>query len=278
MPDVSTALINGQSADCLPITDRGFAYGDGLFETVTIVDGKPCLWQKHLNRLLSGCNQLGIIFKDISQLEKEVFSLSRQAKPYGVIKIVVTRGSSTSGYRIPAENHAVRIVQLQKRQAYSDTLYREGITACFCKLRLAHNPRLAKIKHLCRLEQVLARMEWQDEYHEGILFDYQNNAIEGTMSNLFIVKNSALRTPRLDNCGVQGVMREWVLDQCAEHRIPVEETEIDRQAILEADGLFFCNALIRIWPVSSLDAHCYDIGIVHRLLQQFTFSEFGIKR
>ena len=276
MPNIAPALVNGQSTDYLPITNRGLAYGDGVFETVSIIDEKPCLWQKHLNRLLRGCNSLGIKFKDILELEKEVFLLSEQAKPYGVIKIIITRGSKALGYRIQDSDKPCRIVQFQERQAFSKTLYEKGVKACFCKQRLAHNPRLAQIKHLCRLEQVIARMEWQNEYHEGIMFDYQNNAIEGTMSNLFIVKDSALKTPCLDNCGVQGVMREWIIEQCAEHHVAVAETEIDRQVILEADGLFFCNALIRFWPVLSLETRHYDIQVVHQLLQKFAFSELGI--
>ena len=150
-----------------------------------------------------------------------------------------------------------------------------GLPHAFANKRLAHNPRLAQIKHLCRLEQVIARMEWQDEYHEGIMFDYQNNAIEGTMSNLFIVKDSVLKTPHLDNCGVQGVMREWIIEQCSEYHITVTESKIDRQAILEADGLFFCNALIRVWPVSSLEARHYDIQVIHQLLEPFALSKWG---
>ena len=276
MPDIASALVNGQSTDYLPITDRGLAYGDGVFETVSVINGKPCLWHKHLHRLLRGCNSLGIIFKDIPELGKEVFLLSEQAKPCGVIKIIITRGSKALGYRIQNSAKPLRIVQFQERRVFSEILYKEGITACFCKQRLAHNPRLARIKHLCRLEQVIARMEWQDEYHEGIMFDYQNNAIEGTMSNLFIIKDSALITPCLDNCGVQGVMREWIMEQCSKQHITVIETEIDRQAILEADGLFFCNALIRVWPVRNLETRHYDVRVVHQLLQPFAFSELGI--
>ncbi len=273
MPNIPSALVNGQPTDYLTISDRGLAYGDGVFETISAIDGKPCLWHKHLNRLLQGCNSLGIVFKHISELKKEVFLLSEQARPCGVIKIIITRGSKALGYRIQNSDKPSRIVQFQHRQAFSEILYKEGIAACFCKQRLAANPRLAQIKHLCRLEQVIARMEWQDEYHEGIMFDYQNNAIEGTMSNLFIVKDSALKTPRLDNCGVHGVMREWIIEQCNEHHITVVESEIDRQAILEADGLFFCNALIRVWPVHSLEAHHYDIRVVHQLLKPFAFCK-----
>ena len=276
MPNTASALVNGQATDYLSITNRGLAYGDGVFETISVVNGKPCLWQKHLDRLLRGCNRLGIMFKDISKLEEEVFLISEQAKPHGVAKIIITRGSKASGYRIQGSAKPLRIVQFQERQVFSEILYKEGIEACFCKQRLAHNPRLARIKHLCRLEQVIARMEWQDEYHEGIMFDYQNNAIEGTMSNLFIVKDSVLKTPHLNNCGVQGVMREWIMEQCNEHHIEVVETEIDRQAILEADGLFFCNALIRFWPVRSLEAHHYDIQVTHQLLERLAFSELGI--
>ena len=276
MSQTAIALVNGHAVDYVSITDRGLAYGDGVFETIAVADGKPCLWQKHLARLLNGCSSLGITFVNGTELEEEVFRLSQQAKPHGVIKVIITRGSGASGYRIPPSSTASRIVQFQDRQTFSEALYREGIAARFCKQRISHNPTLAKIKHLCRLEQVLARMEWQDEYHEGIMFDYHGNAIEGTMSNLFIMEGSMLKTPRLDNCGVQGIMREWIIEQCTQHRIAVEETDIDRQSLLEADGLFFCNALIRIWPVQRLETHGYDIAKVHQLLRQFNFAELGI--
>ena len=272
-----TTLINGQAIDHLSSNDRGLAYGDGLFETIAIADGQPCLWQRHLNRLLRGCDSLGIIFDDIPELEKEVFELAQQQKLDGAIKIIITRGNSLSGYRIESSAKPTRIVQLQERQTFSEDLYRQGINARFCKQPLIDNPALSKIKHLCRLEQVLARMEWQDEVHEGIMFDYQNNAIEGTMSNLFILEGAELKTPNLDNCGIQGVMREWILEQCEHQHIKVEETKLDRQRVLEADGLFFCNALIRIWPVRNLVAHHYDVDIVHQLVQRFEFSELGVR-
>ena len=276
MANKVTALINGQAVDSISITDRGLAYGDGIFETIAVAHGKPCLWQKHCDRLLRSCKQLGIIFENINELQAEVFQLAQQAGICGVIKIIITRGCSTAGYKIDPSAKALRIVQLQERQTFSETLYRQGISARFCKQRLTHNPTLSKIKHLCRLEQVVARMEWQDEYHEGIMFDYQDHAIEGTMSNLFIINGTILKTPKLDNCGVQGVMREWILEQCKQQSIAIEECVIDRQAILEADGLFFCNALIRIWPAQSIATRHYDVAVVHRLVEQFTFSELGI--
>ncbi|MBC6413856.1 MAG: aminodeoxychorismate lyase [Chromatiales bacterium] len=276
MSDIATALVNGQVTDYVSIADRGLAYGDGVFETIAVADGKPCLWKKHTDRLIYGCKQLGIVFNNLDELEKEVFTLSRNAQSNGVIKIIITRGVGASGYKTQPSAKPSRIALLQHRQTFSEQLYRNGVDVCFCKQRLGYNPTLSKIKHLCRLEQVLARMEWQDEYHEGIMFDYYNNAIEGTMSNLFIISDNVLKTPKLDNCGIQGVMREWILEQCQRHNIAVKQQTIDRQAILEADGLFFCNALIRVWPVRSIEANSYDVAVVHRLLRSFAFSEVGI--
>jgi len=270
-------LVGGQAVDSISVNDRGLAYGDGLFETIAVVDGQPCLWSKHLHRLLRGCQKLNIAFTDSSKLETEVFELSQQTKADGVIKVIITRGQGTSGYKPQSSDNPLRIVQFQKRPTFSEELYRNGVIARFCKQGLSANPSLAGIKHLCRLEQVLARMEWQDEYHEGIMFDDQGNAIEGTMSNLFIIKDSMLKTPKLDDCGVRGVMREWILEQCAQHHVAVEESRLDRQAVLEADGLFFCNALIRVWPVRRLENRPYSIESVHQILQKFTFSELGIR-
>jgi len=276
----ATTLVNGEAVAHISISDRGLAYGDGLFETIAVVDGQPCLWDKHCARLLHGCRRLAIAFDEGDALENEVFALSQQLVGHGTVKVIITRGGAAAGYRPAATAKPTRIVHAQQRQSYSPALYRDGVLARFCRQPLSISAELCGIKHLCRLEQVLARMEWDDEYHEGIMFDERGSIIEGTMSNLFIIKNSAVKTPKLDCCGIHGVLREWVLEQCEQHRIAVSESRLDRQSLLEADGLFFCNALIRIWPVRRLhnQSHdvAYDVAVVHRLLQQFNAADLGV--
>ena len=129
----------------------------------------------------------------------------------------------------------------------------QGIQARFCDTRLAVQPKLAGIKHLNRLEQVLARNEWgEDDIQEGIMRDSRDNLIEGTMSNLFILNGDTLHTPDLSECGVQGIMRKQVMDLAAELGFSVNCTDYRRDVLEQADGLFFTNSIIGIWPVRQL--------------------------
>ena len=266
MVDSPLVLVNGQAAAKVPVDDRGLAYGDGLFETIAVSNGQLCLWERHCRRLLAGCRVLQISFNDCALLKKEAEQLLEQKRGDAVVKIILTRGSQAPGYRPSPSAQTLRIVQLQQRQTVK-AFYNQGITACFCKQPLATNPRLAGLKHLCRLEQVLARMEWQDEYQEGVMFDDQSNAVEGTMSNLFIICGTHLKTPLIDRCGVRGVMREWIIERCRMLGIEVVETRLSKHELLEADGIFFCNAVIRAWPVRRLATRNYDLTVVHSVLQ-----------
>lgn len=263
MPPV---LINGKPGGAIAVTDRGLAYGDGVFETVPVADGSPRFWPRHRARLQDGCRRLAIAFDDWRALDEEVRRLAEDSGD-AVIKVIVTRGDGARGYRPPLPAKPTRIVLALPPPDYPDDFRRRGVAARFCRKRLADNPDLAGIKHLNRLEQVMARMEWGDEYQEGVMLDGRDRVIEGTMSNLFAVEDGGLRTPLLDRCGVSGVMRGWIIEACRQCGIPVREDRLSREDLLRADGVFFCNVLIRVWPVRRLEGACdYDVRLVHNLL------------
>ena len=269
------ALINGHPGDGLSPTDRGLAYGDGVFETVAVAAGVARLWPRHRARLLDGCRRLGIVFDDADLLDQEV----RSAAAHGgeaVLKVVVTSGDGGRGYRRPQATRPTRIVAALPPPDYPDDFRVRGVAARFCRKRLAHDPDLAGIKHLNRLAQVMARMEWRDEFQEGIMSDYQDQVVEGTMSNVFVIKGTALQTPPLDYCGVRGVMREWIIEACRERGIAVSEARLTREDLACADGVFLCNAVIQAWPVRTLeDARDYDVKAVRQVLGQLPFAQIG---
>ncbi len=265
MPPV---LINGEPGDGIPVTDRGLAYGDGVFETIAVANGSPRLWPRHRARLLDGCRRLAITFDDAPALEEEVHRLAAENRD-AVIKVIVTRGGGARGYRPPFPAKPTRIVLVLPPPDHPDDFRLHGVAARFCRKRLADNPDLAGIKHLNRLEQVMARMEWREEYQEGIMLDGRDQVIEGTMSNIFVVDGGALQTPLLDCCGVKGVMRDWIIEACRRRDIPVREARLSREDLLRADGVFLCNALIRVWPIRRLEGgRDYDVRPVHDLLQK----------
>lgn len=260
-------LINGQSADCIATTDRGLLYGDGLFETLAVVDGVLCHWHRHLSRLQAGCQRLGIQAVDAVILEQECLMIAGGIDR-AILKVIVTRGSGGRGYRVPDKPATTRIVQLHDWPAYSPACAEHGVAVRVCNTRLGHNPALAGIKHLNRLEQVLARQEWDDaDIMEGLLRDSSGYLIEGSMSNLFLVREGCLLTPDLQHCGVAGIMRTLILELARQLSIDVQVSHIEMRHLMEADEVFICNSLIGIWPVVAVDSRAFTIGTITTRLQ-----------
>ena len=244
-------LINGEPQDLISATDRGLHYGDGVFETLAIENGKPQFWSAHMERLLEGCSRLGFPQPDVALLEAETARVCDDSER-AVVKIIITRGSGGRGYRPPASPELQRLIMSFPWPEYS--VPEKGITLRLCQTPLACNPMLAGIKHLNRLEQVLARSEWDDEsIHEGLMLDPEGYVIEGTMSNLFAVRNGVLLTPDLGQCGVAGVMRRQVLSLAQNLGIPCEFTSLRVDDLMGMSELFVTNSLIGIWPVARLD-------------------------
>ena len=264
---MTRAIINGQMTDCVASTDRGLLYGDGLFETIAVLEGEPGHWQQHLQRLRAGCARLGIEPVDELLLAEECRQLV-DGVGRAVVKIIVTRGSGGRGYRVPARPLPTRILQLHDWPEFSVLCAQQGVAVRICDIRLGHNPRLAGIKHLNRLEQVLARQEWDDTgIMEGLLLDSESNLVEGTMSNLFLVRDGLLLTPDLQRCGVAGIMRSQLLERAGQISINAESCQLGMVDLHEAEEVFICNSLIGIWPVISIDDRKYTRGIITSRLQ-----------
>jgi 4-amino-4-deoxychorismate lyase len=259
-------LVNGVISDLVSTSDRGLNYGDGLFETLAVQRGLPRFWQAHMDRLEEGCNRLFLRMPPQAVLLREVQTVSA-GLPSCVVKITLTRGNSGRGYAPELSVEAHRIVSAHTMPEGISQMAVTGINARICKLRLGIQPALGGMKHLNRLEQVLARAEWTDPgIHEGILLDPEDHVISGISSNLFVVINGQLLTPRLDRCGVRGVMRAHVLksfaSRCQQRRITID-------MLPEAEEVFLCNSVRGIIPVQSIGQWQYGIGPVTRELQDW---------
>jgi 4-amino-4-deoxychorismate lyase len=269
-------LVNGEVRDHIPVTDRGLQYGDGLFETIEVQAGRAIFFGLHLNRLLNGCIRLQIPAPSIDLIRHEALSLlasdNTLSNPPGdcVLKIIVTRGSGGRGYRQPACIEPTRIMSLHAAPDYPPAYQTQGINARFCQTRLALNPLLAGIKHLNRLEQVMARAEWCDpDIQEGIMRDIDGHIIEGTMSNVFLVKDGILHTPILSHSGIAGIIRSAIIKLAHQHHISIFEHLFDSELLLSADEVFVSNSVIGIWPVKQLETTTFRIGSVTLQLQQW---------
>lgn len=258
--------IDGQPLEWLSVKDRGLAYGDGLFETIAVRAGSPVLLDRHLARLGEGCARL-LIDLDLALVRAELLAFSRELGD-GVAKLIVTRGDGLRGYAPPQPALSRRILQGSAKPVYPACNAELGVRLFPCVTRLAEQPLLAGIKHLNRLEQVLARAEWQDAEHaEGLMLDASGRVIEGVYSNLFLLKGGVLLTPDLSRCGVAGVMRAELLAQAERQGLPCQVCDIALEALLQADEVFLCNSLYGVWPVRALQRHQWSVGPLTRKLQ-----------
>jgi 4-amino-4-deoxychorismate lyase len=265
-PDV--IWVNGRAASAVSALDRGLHYGDGLFETIACTAGRARLLDLHLERLGEGCRRLGIDAGDAGQLRKDIVALADQTAR-AVIKVLVTRGSALArGYAVSGAETANRILLRYAWPAEDAQLAIHGVRLRTATTCLGENPALAGLKHCNRLEQVLARREWQDPgIADSLMYTGGGALVSGTMTNLFIVRNARLETPRIDRCGVAGVMRRAVLQVAAALGVTAQECSLRAGDLENAEEIFVTNALIGIHPVRELDGRPRVPGPMTRALQ-----------
>lgn len=259
-------LVNGVIRDQVSATDRGLHYGDGLFETIAVFDGQPRFWQGHMDRLAAGCERLDLPVVPQAILLREVQTVAA-GRARCMVKILLTRGSASIGFRPRAIDECRRIVCSFAWPEEVGSPELTGVSTRICNLRLGIQPETAGMNHLNRLEQVRARAEWADEtIHEGILLDREDHVISAIRSNLFLVFGERVLTPRLDRCGIRGVMRAAILaafrERCEQRRITID-------MLPEADELFICNTLHGVYPVTRVDHWEYSIGSITREVQEW---------
>ena len=235
----------------VPISDRGLLYGDGLFETLRVSNGRPLWWERHMERFKGGVNLLRL------QLPWPVESLfgfaikliAQNGMPEAMLRITLTRGSGPRGYSM--KNAACPTLAM--------TLHPVSVVPSSLRLRTA-SPRIplndpaANWKTANKLAQILARAEAEDQgLDDALLLNTDGNVCEGTSSNLFWLDGGAVCTPPLGDGPLAGVTRSVVLDLCRDRNIRTIERSVRREGLFEADGVFLTNSGSGIVPAVELD-------------------------
>lgn len=262
-------LVNGVVAESLSLNDRAIQFGDGVFRTMKVTAGQIEFWPQHYAKLASDCARIGIAAPSEATLLADMAQLVRlnHATSDHSIKIIVTRGESARGYVAPADAQPNRIVQRAALPAYSPALYTEGAVLRVCETRASWQPALAGVKHLNRLENVLARREWNDaNVFDGLLLDRDGLVIEGVMSNLFALIDGAWCTPKLNYSGVAGVYRDMLLLVNGYGDIPARECDLSLADLYSASAIFVCNSLAGCVPVRQIEQQCWRVD--RELMQQ----------
>lgn len=248
-------IINGLPDSSLIANDRGLMYGDGVFRTLLVKQGKALHWPQHYNKIQHDCIALGIPCPSMQTLADELTQLTYECTD-GVLKIIITRGPAKRGYAPEINPNVSRIISIHPLPEYPVANAQQGVKVHLCHLRLGHQPRLAGIKHLNRLENVLAAAEWNAaEIAEGILLDQDEKVIEGTRSNLFMVRDGNLITPDLSRCGVAGLQRDRVMDLAEKHGMTCTIGNILIADLFAADEIFLVNTVIGLWPIREMPGY-----------------------
>jgi len=262
-------LINGRSDVLLSPINRGLAYGDGVFRTLRVQQGKPDNWALHYKKLVEDCNVLQIVCPSAELLLADIERLFLPEEG-AIAKIIISRGEGDRGYAVPVLAQPTRIVIKAPLPHYPEVNFSEGIRLHLCNLRLSYQPQLAGIKHLNRLENVMARMEWTDNaIIDGLLLDANARAIECTMSNIFARFGKNLLTPDLSRCGVAGVTRGRILEVAPQLGLNVKVADLPLDKLIQADEIIICNSLYGAWQVIVLNHQKWQSqGLAKQLRQE----------
>ena len=255
--------INGQPQPFGDLTislldDRGLAYGHGLFESMVLTDSTIPLLDRHLSRLIQDSQLMGISVgnDDINHYLKVFLeTLSAQAFNSGIVKIILTAGSGGRGYAMPAKIVPTLIYSYTPLPENVAHQRDKGVDIRLCRHLLGTGSTLAGVKHLNRLDQVMARSEWShNRYQDGLMFTEAGDVIEATSANIFVkTKDGKWLTPDLDQSGVSGVMRKLLIEEvfpACDIRVSVKA--INRDTLLDAQQILLCNSVRGILRVNSV--------------------------
>jgi 4-amino-4-deoxychorismate lyase len=253
------AVINGvvvadRDAATISIFDRGFQYGDGLFETIAWVRGKPLFWEEHLRRMTVGAGVLGIPMPAPDVWLGDASAATQGAPERCVLKLTLTRGVGGRGYGGPMPHLPTRVAYASPWPSYPAWYWERGIDAVTCHTAQLGGASFATVKSLNRLNQVLARAELPDGVAEGFLVDADGMLREGTFTNIVWMRRGRAQTPNLTDNGIAGVMRGAIVERLREMRIATDAVHVSPPTLLIADECFVCNSMIGVWPIRTIDS------------------------
>ena len=261
MAHTHSYLVNGSFNQAISPLDRGFAYGDGVFRTIKMQGGLPECWPQHYQKLVADCAAINIVCPSAELLVSDLSQLflgdAENVELTAVAKIIITRGEGNRGYTPPAITAPMRVVTKSAMPDYPISRLNDGVNLTVCDTRLATQPKLAGIKHLNRLENVLARMEWASvdlsaDIADGIMLDMHDNVIECTAGNIVARFGNVLITPSLANCGIAGITRQRIMDLAPTLKLKTAVGTFNLDKLYQADDVIICSSLYGAWQVKSV--------------------------
>ena len=243
----------------ISVLDRGFTHGDGLFETIRVYSGKIFRLEHHLDRLFQSARSILIELPITrNEIRSAIYAaLKLNGLSNSIVRLTVTRGELDSGVNVDYSSPPTIVILVKPVKAISKKTYKEGIGIKLYKKSAIRTQGISnKIKSCNYLSNIILRENaLKENFFEAILLDHNHNVTEGTISNIFIIKNNQLKTPITNEFVLSGIIRQAILDLCLENNIPFKEDLITERELYEADELFLTNSAIEILPVRNINHH-----------------------
>lgn len=279
------SLIDGKFTKYISVFDRGFNYGDGFFETMrwSVIDetnlGKVEFWRRHLKRLKLGCQKINIVFSQNiieSYKNKILKNAIKNGIRKGILKLIITRGVGGRGYRFETKMKPSIIFLLFPDVKIKPIFYKNGVNITFCTNQLSSNSYIGGTKSLNRLDSVLAASEFDEKlYFEGIVTNSLGQIIEGTKTNLFILKNKILYTPIINSIGIKGIVREVIIEKGLNYFSKIQESYLKKEDLNQAESIFLTNSICKVVPVKKINKKKYFVDErIKKLVKDFSIPEF----
>ena len=255
------AWINGQyyseNEAVVSVFDRGFLYGDGLFETLRIENGRPIQWQAHWTRLTQGAASLCISmpWTDVQVRNTVEELVKRNELPDSILRIALTRGRGQRGYSPKGADQSTLVLTLHRPRVDSAT-HLEGVKLAVSSYRVLAGDPLLRIKNSSQLVRVMARAEAESKAgDEALLLNQYDRVAEASSANLFWLQDNILYTPPISDGALPGITRAAVMKCCPLLDIPCIETKTRLQDLTTADGVFLTNSAWGIVEATVLDTN-----------------------
>jgi len=262
----SSIWVNGEQTDKVSVLDRGFSYGDGLFTTIKVDSGCCDLLPEHIDRLQQGLLRLSIAAIDFDILSEDLTNKANHLQN-GVLKVTITRGQGKRGYSSVGCDSPTVVISASSMTSSYQAWQETGIDLGISTVTLGINPLTAGIKHLNRLEQILVKQQIDDnKWTDAVVLDCQGYVIETSMANIFLCKNNIVYTPCLSSSGVNGLMRQQVINYLDNNNIDIIEDKFKIGAIMNADEIFITNCLMGVVPVTAVNSTLLPIGKITEIL------------
>ncbi len=258
---INGSLVTKEDAK-VSVFDRGFLYGDGVFETVRIYDGVPFMIDEHITRLLNGLKAIRFqkLPAGLKVHSEKVIEANKVEN--GVLRIAVSRGEVISGIDPSASKEPTVVISAKEGIPYNDSRYKKGFKAIIPSVRKDSRSPMCKVKSANFLTHILAKGEATDAgVDEAIMLNYDGLVTEATVSNFFLVKDKRLSTPSIE-CGIlPGIARKTVLEIAGKMGLEVSECEIRPEELYNADEAFLSNSLMEVMPLVEVDKRAIGNGL-----------------